>query len=326
MRAVFLDSLTLGTDIDLTPLTNDGNQWQLYSSTEPSQVASRIEDAEIVVSNKVVISEDLIANSQNLKFIAVPATGTNNIPLLAAKNAGIPVSNCTAYGTPSVAQHVFTLMLALSTKLIEYNHAVLRGDWGKSSMFCLLDYPIAELSGKTLGIVGYGELGQGVARIARAFDMTVLIANRPGQDKITEGRIPLNELLPMVDVLSLNCPLTAETSNLISSTELALMKKEALLINCARGGIVNEDDLASALKNGIIGGAGVDVLLEEPPRNGNVLLDHEIPNLIVTPHSAWGSREARQRIVGLTAKNIKSFLIGEGRSIVNDVNPAQRGH
>lgn len=324
MRAVFLDSLTLGSDIDLTPLTSDGNTWQLYPSTEPSQVASRIKDAEIVISNKVAISEELITTNQTLKFISVPATGTNNIPLLAAKNAGIPVSNCTAYGTPSVAQHVFSLMLALSTKLIEYNRAVLRGDWGKSSMFCLLDYPIMELSGKTLGIVGYGELGQGVARMAKAFDMTVLIANRPGRDHVTQGRIPLNELLPMVDVLSLNCPLTAQTNNLITRNELALMQKHALLINCARGGVVNENDLVSALKNGVIGGAGVDVLIEEPPRNGNVLLNPEIPNLIVTPHSAWGSREARQRIVDLTAKNIQSFLNGEGRSIVNEVSLGKR--
>lgn len=326
MRAVFLDSLTLGSDVDLSPLTSDGNEWQLYPSTEPSQVATRIKDAEILVSNKVAISEELIASNQNLKFIAVPATGTNNIPLQAAKNAGIPVSNCTAYGTPSVAQHVFSLMLALSIKLIEYNRAVLRGDWNKSPMFCLLDYPIMELSGKTLGIVGFGELGKGVARMAAAFDMTVLIANRPGQKKITEGRIPLNELLPMVDVLSLNCPLTPQTHNLITSRELALMKKHALLINCARGGIVNETDLATALMNSVIGGAGVDVLLEEPPRHGNVLLNPEIPNLIVTPHSAWGSRESRQRIVDLTSKNIHAFLNSKGRSIVNDVTLDQRAN
>lgn len=324
MRAVFLDSLTLGSDIDLSPLTSDGNEWQLYPSTEPSQVATRIKDAEILVSNKVPISEELITSHQNLKFITVPATGTNNIPLQAAKNASIPVSNCSAYGTPSVAQHVFSLMLALSVKLIEYNRAVLQGDWNKSPMFCLLDYPIMELSGKTLGIVGFGELGQGVARLAEAFDMTVLIANRPGQKDVTKGRIPLDELLPMVDVLSLNCPLTPETKNLITSRELALMQSHALLINCARGGIVNEVDLATALKNSVIGGAGVDVLLEEPPRHGNVLLDPGIPNLIVTPHSAWGSRESRQRIVDLTAKNIQAFLRGEGRSIVNDVTLDQR--
>ncbi len=321
MRAVFLDSLTLGSDVDFTPLTNDGNGWQLYPSTEPSQVIERIKDAEILVSNKVVISEEALAASERLKFIAVPATGTNNIPLEAATNAGIPVSNCTAYGTPSVAQHVFSLTLALSVKLIEYNRAAIRGDWGKSSMFCLLDYPIMELAGKTLGIVGYGELGQGVARVAKAFDMSVLIANRPGQKEINEGRILLDELLPMVDVLSLNCPLTPETTNLITSRELALMQSHAFLINCARGGIVHEEDLALALKNRVIGGAGVDVLIEEPPRDGNVLLDPEIPNLIVTPHSAWASTESRQRVVDITAQNIQAFLNGEGRSIVNGVSP-----
>jgi glycerate dehydrogenase len=207
-------------------------------------------------------------------------------------------------------QHVFSLMLALMTHLPDYHRAVAEQRWQGAEQFCLLDFPIRELAGKTLGIIGYGELGKNVARIAEAFGMQVLIAQRPGTLEPENGRVPLPMLLPQVDVLSLHCPLTPDTRSLIGTWELALMRRDAILINAARGGIVDETALARALQEGALGGAGVDVLTEEPPTQGNPLLEKGIPNLIVTPHCAWGSREARQRLTGQLVENIAGFLQG----------------
>jgi glycerate dehydrogenase len=246
----------------------------------------------------------------------VAATGTNNIDLEAAAERGITVCNCQSYGTPSVVQHVFALILTLATRLCDYRQAVAEGRWQLADQFCLLDYPIQELAGKTLGIIGYGELGRSVARIAEAFGMRILIAQRPGTSEPVEDRIPLATLLPQLDILTLHCPLTSETRGLIGAWELALMRRNALLINTARGGIVDELALAEALKRGALGGAGVDVLTEEPPVQGNPLLAGDIPNLIVTPHCAWGSREARQRLVAQLAENIQGFLTGKPKRVV----------
>lgn len=317
MKAVFLDSLSLGDDVDLTVLTNDGNDWTLYPASTAADVTERIAGAEIVVSNKVPLDSATLAACDTLKLVCIPATGTNNVDLDAAAKAGVPVCNCTAYGTASVSQHVFALMLTLATRLQDYTAAVARGDWGRSQAFCLMDYPIMELKGKTLGIVGFGELGRAVADIARAFGMQVLISERPGATTLREGRLDLHDMLPRCDVLTLHLPLTDESRNLISAAELALLPAHALLINCARGGIVDEHALANALRQGQIGGAGVDVLTEEPPVNGNVLLDDTIPNLIVTPHSAWASRESRQNIVQLTADHIQRFCQGQPLRTVN---------
>jgi glycerate dehydrogenase len=206
----------------------------------------------------------------------------------------------------------------LSTRLLDYQQAVRRGHWQACEQFCFLDYPIREIAGKTLGIVGYGGLGQAVARLGEAFGMEVLIAARPGTPPAAE-RYALAWLLPRVDVLSLHCPLTPETRGLIGVDELALMKRDALLINTARGGIVDELALAHALRSGSIGGAGIDVLTSEPPVAGNPLLAGDIPNLMVTPHVAWASREARQRIVELVAHNISGFLVGYPRNVVKHV-------
>lgn len=317
MKAVFLDSLSLGDDVDLTVLTDDGNDWTLYPASTAADVAERIAGAEIVVSNKVPLDSATLAACDTLKLVCIPATGTNNVDLDAATKAGVPVCNCTAYGTASVSQHVFALMLALATRLQDYTAAVARGDWGRSQAFCLMDYPIMELKGKTLGIVGFGELGRAVADIARAFGMQVLISERPGATTLREGRLDLHDMLPRCDVLTLHLPLTDESRNLISAAELALLPTHALLINCARGGIIDEHALAEALRQGQIGGAGVDVLTEEPPVNGNVLLDDTIPNLIVTPHSAWASRESRQNIVQMTADHIQRFCQGQPLRTVN---------
>lgn len=267
-------------------------------------------------TEKVVIDAETIQQLPKLKLILISATGANNVDLKAAKAQGIVVCNCQGYGTASVAQHTLTLMLALATSLIRYDRAVTQGRWQQSSQFCFLDYPILELSGKTLGIMGYGELGQEVARLAQAFGMQILIANLPNRPKHENG-LELNELLPQVDFLSLHCPLTPETQNLINANAFELMKNSAFLINCARGGIVHEADLVDALKQGKIAGAATDVLTVEPPREGNVLLDANLPNLIITPHAAWGSVQSRQRMVEQLAENAKGFISGQ---IIRQVN------
>lgn len=315
MRGVLLDLDTLGDDLDLGQLEASLDEWTFHPVTAPGEVAARIAGADVVVSNKVMLDGATIAAAGGLRFIAVAATGTNNVDLDAARDAGIVVSNVTAYGTPSVAQHVFTLVLALTTRLLDYREAVRDGRWNASPHFCLLDFPIRELAGKTLGIVGHGELGQGVARLAEAFGMRVLLAQRPGGAP-QAGRVPLAELLPQVDVLTLHCPLTDATRGLIGTAELAAMRDDAVLINTARGGIVDEAALAAVLRAGTLGGAGFDVLTVEPPRDGNPLLDPDIPNLIVTPHVAWAARESRQRLIDQVAENVRRFRAGDPRNRV----------
>ena len=317
MKAVFLDYQSLDkNDLDFNPLKAAFDDLTLYPSTRPEQLAARIADAEVLISNKVVLDANSLAQCPKLKLILISATGTNNVDLAQAKAQGIVVCNCQAYGTAAVAQHTLSLMLALATSLLQYDHAVKQGQWNRSPVFCLLDFPIVELSGKTLGIVGYGELGKAVAKLAEAFGMRVLIgslANRPTD----ATRVPLAELLPQVDFLSLHCPLTDETRDLIGATEFSLMKKSAFLINCARGGLVNEPALADALRQGQIAGAATDVLTVEPPQHGNVLLADDIPNLIITPHSAWGSVEARQRMLQQLVENAQAFQQGQPIRQVN---------
>ncbi len=306
MKCVFLDTTSLD-DLDLRPLETQFDQFVTYPVTLPDQVQDRIAGFDVVITNKVVLSADVIAQAQDLKLICVVATGVNNVDLEAAKQSNIAVYNCQAYGTDAVAQHVIMLMLLLHTRFLSYRQDVQQGAWQHASQFCLLDYPILELKGRKLGILGYGALGQRVGQLAEAFGMQVLIASRPGAQPV-EGRVPLNELLAQVDVLSLHCPLTPETQNVIDKEALACMQPGSFLVNAARGGIVNEEALADALRSGHLAGAATDVLTEEPPRHGNILLDASIPNLIVTPHNAWGSRQARQTIVQQTADNIQSWL------------------
>lgn len=309
MKAVFLDASTLGDDVDLSSIETATGGLKKYDRTAPDQVLERMRGFDTVLVNKVVLTREHFEACPELKTIAVVATGLNNIDQAAAKEHGIRVLNVTHYGRSTVAQHTLALMLALATRLLDYDRDVRAGRWAKSDMFCLMDHPILELEGRTLGVIGYGDLGQGVVERAKAFGMKILLGARPGQDAgEVDGypRIPLDELLPQVDVLSLHCLLTDETRNLIGKRELEIMKKDALLINTSRGGLVDEQALADALRSGTIGGAGFDVLTEEPPRHGNPLLADDIPNLIITPHSAWASREARQRIVEITAENLSS--------------------
>ena len=315
-KGVFLDFATVDRgDLELSSLMNTGLNWAFYGKTQPIEAARRIQNAELIISNKVMLDRALLSEATRLRLICIAATGTNNIDLEAAREFGIIVTNVTGYATPAVAQHVFGLILAIATHLPDYQRLIGAGRWQQSDQFCLLEYPVWELQEKILGIVGYGELGRAVARIAEAFGMQVMISQRSGGPD-RPGRVPLVELLGKVDVLSLHCPLTESTRNLIGKHELTLMKPTAILINTARGEIVDEQALAEALNAREIGGAGVDVLTTEPPKQGNPLLDSNAPNLIVTPHIAWASREARQRLVEEVAKNIQSFMQGKLRNRV----------
>ena len=317
MKAVFLDYESLDQhDLDLSALEASFDTLSLYPSTSQAQLLERVQHADVLISNKVIVDAATIQQCPNLKLILISATGTNNIDLIQARAQGIVVCNCQGYGTSAVAQHTLTLMLALATSLLQYDRAVQQGQWNKSPIFCLLDFPIVELEGKTLGILGYGELGQAVAKLAEAFGMKVLVGSLPNRPS-DSSRIPFAALLPQVDFLSLHCPLTEDTRDLIDAKAFDAMKPSAFLINCARGGIVNEAALADALIQGKIAGAATDGLTGEPPKEGNVLLDPHIPNLIITPHSAWGSVDARQRIVQQMVENAEAFKAGQPIRQVN---------
>lgn len=316
-RAVFLDhsSLDLG-DLDLSRLRGCFDELQLHPTTAPHEVAERLQGASVAITNKVHLDATALAACPDLRLILVSATGTNNVDLQAARAQGIVVSNCQGYGTPSVAQHTLALLLALATRLPDYQQAVADGKWAQARQFCLLDFPIVELEGKTLGLLGHGELGGAVARLAEAFGMRVLSGQLPGRPA-RDDRLSLAELLPQVDALTLHCPLNDSTRNMIGAAELALLKPGVFVVNTARGGLIDEQALADALRSGHLGGAATDVLSVEPPVNGNPLLAGDIPRLVVTPHSAWGAVEARQRIVGQLAENAEAFLQGNPRRVVS---------
>lgn len=319
-RGVVLDIDTLRPqDLDLSRLENSLEHWQFHGYTDSAQVSERIGDVQVVVTNKVLLDAGTLAGTGSLKLICIAATGVNNVDLGAASRRGIAVCNARSYATPSVVEHVFALILSLTRRIKEHQAATHTGQWNAARDFCLLDFPVSELAGRSIGIVGYGELGRGVARVAEAFGMKVIIAQRPG-GPAQAGRQTLANMLPEIDILTLHCPLTTHTRNLIDAPQLALMKPDAILINTARGGIANEHALAQALSNRTIAGAGIDVLEEEPPVNGNPLLDLKLPNLIITPHVAWSSRESRQRLVDQVADNIEAFRLGRPKSLVNEAD------
>lgn len=317
MRGAFLDfqTVSFNQDVDAAPLQAVMDDLRLWPTTAALELRDHAADAEVLFSNKVRLDRTLIDALPDLKLICLAATGTNNVDLQVAAERGVAVCNVVSYCTAAVAQHVFALVLSLNQHLGEYGALLAGGAWKRAPQFTLLDYPIRELTGRVMGIVGYGELGSAVARLAEAFGMRVLIAARNANDTRT-GRVPLAELLSQSDVVSLHCPLTPETRGLIGEEQLALMKPDGLLINTARGALVDERALADALRGGTIGGAGIDVLSEEPPVHGNALLEPGIPNLIVTPHIAWATREARQRVIVEMAANVAAFKKGEKRNRV----------
>lgn len=317
MRAVFLDFGTVSSgDLDTGPLERVLPGVALHERTAQAGVPARIAGHEVVLANKSVIDGAAIAANPQLKLVALTATGVDNVDVAAARARGVAVCNLRDYCTDSVAQHVFALLLALTRRIADYDALVAGGRWQEAGQFSVFPYPIRELSGRTFGIVGHGALGGAVAKIARAFGMRVEIANRPGGSPAA-GRRDLDDMLPGLDVLSLHCPLTEATRGLIGRARLARMKPDAVLINTARGALVDAGALAEALRAGRLGGAGIDVLEREPPPAGHPLLDRSVPNLIVTPHVAWAAREARQRCLDELALNVQSFLDGGRRNRVD---------
>lgn len=287
-----------------------------YDFTEPEQSAERIQHADIVITNKAILSASAITQNPRLKLIAVAATGTNNVDVAAAKQAGVAVCNVRAYGNESVAEHAFMLMITLMRNLPAYQRDVAAGLWEKSPFFCHYGAPMRDLNGKTLAIFGRGNIGQTLASYAQAFKMRVIFGEHKHATAIRDGYVSFTEAIQTADVISLHCPLTEQTVNMIGETELQQMKAGAILINCGRGGLVDETALVAALKYGQLGGAGVDVLTQEPPRQGNPLLKAHLPNLIITPHMAWGSHEAVNRLFDILLDNINAFVGGQPQNLV----------
>ena len=327
MRAVFLDFGTVShDDLDTSSLERVLPGITLHQASSDAEVEERIAGCEFILTNKLNISRARIRAVPGLRFIGLTATGTNNIDLEAAKELGVAVCNIRDYCTVSLVQHVLGTILLLTHRFREYGKAAIDGTWSRSEQFTVAAAPIRELSGRVLGIVGYGNLGKAVAKAAHdALGMRVLVAQRPGAKPGREAdthssvgpvRVTMDELLRSADVLSLHCPLTPATTGLIGKHELALMKPDALLINTARGALVDLDALVAALKSGDLGGAAIDVLPQEPPVDGSPLFEPGIPNLIVTPHIAWAAFEARQRAVDELAANVEDFLKGGRRGRV----------
>jgi glycerate dehydrogenase len=316
MKAVFLDYETVNNeDLDIGPLRAVLPDLTLYDQSDDVQIKERTSDAEVLLLNKVSITRPIIESSPRLKIIALSATGSNNIDLVAARERGVAVCNIRGYCTASVTQHVWGAILSLTHHLSEYSRLATDGSWARNAQFTMLSHPIRELRGRILGVVGWGELGKGVAAVAESFGMHVSIANRKGGESLP-GRLDLPDLLRAADIVTLHCPLTHATRGMIGAAELALMKPDALLINTARGALVDGAALAAALRTHRLGGAGIDVLSQEPPVNGDPLLEPGIPNLILTPHIAWAAREARQRCLAEMADNVRDFFQGGRRGRV----------
>ncbi|MDP3421171.1 MAG: D-2-hydroxyacid dehydrogenase [Thiobacillus sp.] len=311
---VFLDRQSLIADMRVPSFTHD---WIDHDQTRPEEVAARIRNASIVISNKAKLSADILAQAPGVKLIAVSATGTDNVDLAYCRGHGIVVSNIRGYAVNTVPEHAFMLMLALRRNLLGWREDVRAGLWEKTEQFCLFTRPVNDLHGSTLGLVGYGSLGHGMQKIAEAFGMRVLVAEHKGAAVTRAGHTPFDRVLAEADVISLHTPLTAETRHMISTREFGLMKPSALLINTARGNLVDEAALAVALTSGRIAGAGFDVLSVEPPRDGNPLLELDRPNFILTPHVAWSSREAMQTLADQLVDNIEAFVAGAPRNVVS---------
>ena len=287
-----------------------------YGTTEAHETLERIRGADIVITNKVVISAQAFAENPQLKLVAVTATGVNNVDVEAAKQNGTAVCNIRAYGNESVAEHAFMMMITLMRNLPAYQRDVAAGLWENSPFFCHLGAPMRDLNGKTLAIFGRGNIGKTLATYAQAFKMNVVFAEHKNAQSVRDDYVSFDEAIRSADVVSLNCPLTPQTANMIGEAELQQMKPGAILINCGRGGLVDEAALVAALKYGQIGGAGFDVLTQEPPRDGNPLLKSRLPNLIVTPHIAWASQEAANRLFDILLDNINRFVAGNPQNLV----------
>jgi glycerate dehydrogenase len=312
-RIVFLDRRSLIAELRAPSFAHE---WIDHEQTHPDEVVARLKDADIAIVNKVRLSAAILAQTPRLKMIAVSATGTDIVDLAYCKAHGIVVSNIRNYAVHAVPEHAFMMMLALRRNLLGWREDLRAGLWQQADQFCLFTRPVNDLFGSTLGLVGYGSLGHGMHKIAEAFGMKVLIAERRNAAAMREGYTAFDDVLREADVISLHVPLTPETRHMISTREFGLMKSSAILVNTARGDLVDEAALADALKSQRIAGAGFDVLSEEPPREGNPLLALDLPNFILTPHVAWSSREAMQALADQLVDNIEAFVAGTPRNVV----------
>ncbi len=323
MNIVILDGYTLNPgDLDWKELQSLGN-CSIYDRTQPREIIERAKNAEIILTNKVVLTKEIIHQLPNVKYVGVLATGFNVVDVVAAKERGIIVTNVPAYSTMSVAQMVFALLFELTHRAGYHSDAVRNGAWSSSKDFSFWNFPLVEISGKTIGIIGFGNIGQAVAKIAIAFGMNVLVSTRaPEKYKTSQvlktcevSFVELKFLFENSDVISIHCALNDETKNLINAKNLSLMKRSAFLINTSRGGVIEEHALANALNNEYIAGAGLDVLSSEPPNKENPLL--RAKNCIITPHIAWATYAARQRLLKTVADNVQAFLNGTPINVVN---------
>jgi glycerate dehydrogenase len=316
VKIVFLDRDTLSPQTRLRE-PSFSHELVSYGRTAPDEVSARIADADIVLVNKVRLNEDALAQARSLKMIAVAATGTDNIDLKACAARGIVVSNIRNYAVHTVPEHTFALIFALRRSICAYRDAVQAGRWQESGQFCFFDHPIRDLAGSTLGVVGDGALGQAVAAMGRALGMQVLMAGFKGRNDQGVLYTPFDRVLAECDVLTLHCPLVPETRNMIGRAEFAAMKRAPLLINTARGGLVDESEVGPALEAGQLGGAGFDVVsIEPPPPDHPFIALLSRPNFILTPHVAWASDEAVQGLADQLIDNIEAFQRGESRHVV----------
>lgn len=312
-RIVFLEGNTIQASFRRP---NFGHVWIEHGETLANEVVDRARDATIIISNKLLLGETELSQAKNLKLIAIAATGSDCIDLDYCRRRGIAVCNVRGYATNTVPEHVLMMIFALRRNLLAYRQDVQRGLWNKSKQFCLLTHELHDLREGTFGLVGYGSIGRAMARLAEAVGMRVLIAEHKGAAENRAGRTSFDDTLRLSDIVSLHCPLNDETRDLIGAAELKTMKRNALLINTARGALIDQAALIEALRGGQIAGAGIDVLREEPPRHGNLLLDLNLPNLIVTPHVAWASVEAVQALADQVIDNLEAFLAGNPQNLL----------
>ncbi|WP_394175028.1 D-2-hydroxyacid dehydrogenase [Thalassotalea litorea] len=310
MRAVFLDRSTINQQINFDAIEQTVDNFSYFASTSDDKIVTRAKFADIIITNKVVISANVIAQLPKLKLICITATGTNNVDLDAAKQANVQVCNVAGYSTSSVTQYVFAMLLEYFQKTSQQIDDIHAGEWQKSSVFCHFAAPVEELAGKTMAIIGHGAIGQSVANVAKAFGINVLISERKESGHIRPGRVSFTDALSQADIVSLHSPLTPETDNLINKDTLSLMKRNAVLVNTARGQLVNSKDLLTALRSKRIAGAILDVLEQEPPKPGHPLLQQPMSNLMITAHIAWGSQSAQQRLIDITGTNIVNYKQG----------------
>ena len=304
---VFLDKGSL--PVTLKPLQSP-HSWHEHAYTGPDDIVPRLQGASIAVVNKVRLTESVLAALPDLKMIAIAATGSDNVDLAYCKAKGIVVSNIRNYALDSVPEHVLAMLFALRRSLPGWQKSLSAGEWQTAQHFCLFDYPILDIAGSTLGIIGSGSLGQSLAKKAQALGMRVLFAERKGASDVRDGFTAFDDVLRQSDAISLHCPLTPQTKDLMAAREFALMQPHAILLNTARGALVHADDLLAALQSGQIGGAGIDVLPEEPPRQGHPFLDVSLPNLMVTPHVAWSSQQAMRKLADQLVDNMDAFIAG----------------